>query len=169
MLHTLYYKVEIFFTSYSSCSLKFISTTIYQRENCKPKGQVMHLGTEYNKVINLMVSKYSELSVTKLWDMVKSCDYLLLYLPNLEHLKLTERSFIMGTLWETPVFPLGIAALRRRNPGENLVVGSIPLKGQILIPLNRLLNFWSRSDEFEKQARTRKGYRHCQTLPVSGS
>ena len=42
---------------------------------------------------------------------------------------------------ETPVFPLGIAALRRRNPGENLVAGSIPLKGQILIHLNRLLNF----------------------------
>ena len=30
---------------------------------------------------------------------------------------------------ETPVFPLGIAALRRRNPGEKLVAGSIPLKG----------------------------------------
>ena len=26
----------------------------------------------------------------------------------------------------------------------------------LLIPLNRLLNFWSGSDEFEKQARTRK-------------
>ena len=30
---------------------------------------------------------------------------------------------------ETPVFPPGIAALRRRNPGEKLVAGSIPLKG----------------------------------------
>ena len=30
---------------------------------------------------------------------------------------------------ETPVFPLGIAALRRRNPGEKMVAGSIPLKG----------------------------------------
>ena len=30
---------------------------------------------------------------------------------------------------EKPVFPLGIAALRRRNPGEKMVAGSIPLKG----------------------------------------
>ena len=30
---------------------------------------------------------------------------------------------------ETPVFPPGIAALRRRNLGEKLVAGSIPLKG----------------------------------------
>ena len=30
---------------------------------------------------------------------------------------------------ETPVFPLGIAALRKRNPGEKMVAGSIPLKG----------------------------------------
>ena len=30
---------------------------------------------------------------------------------------------------ETPVFPLGIAALRRRNLGEKMVAGSIPLKG----------------------------------------
>ena len=30
---------------------------------------------------------------------------------------------------ETPVFPLGIAALRRRNPGKKMVAGSIPLKG----------------------------------------
>ena len=30
---------------------------------------------------------------------------------------------------ETPVFPLGIAALRRRNPGEKMVAGSIPFKG----------------------------------------
>ena len=30
---------------------------------------------------------------------------------------------------ETPLFPLGIAALRRRNLGKKLVAGSIPLKG----------------------------------------
>ena len=29
-------------------------------------------------------------------------------------------------------------------------------QGPLLIPLNRLLNFWFWSDEFEKQARTRK-------------
>ena len=57
---------------------------------------------------------------------------------------------------ETPVFPLGIAAIRRRNPGEKMVTGSIPHQGPLLIPLNRLLNFWYWSDEFEKQARTRK-------------
>ena len=59
-------------------------------------------------------------------------------------------------LWETPVFPLGIAALRRRNPGEKMVAGSIPLKGHFWEHLNRLLNFWYWSDEFEKQTRTRK-------------
>ena len=58
--------------------------------------------------------------------------------------------------WETPVFPLGIAALRRRNPGEKMVEGSIPLKGHFWELLNRLLNFWYWSDEFEKQTRTRK-------------
>ena len=57
---------------------------------------------------------------------------------------------------ETPVFPLGIAALRRRNPGEKLVAGSILLKGHFWELLNRLLNFWYWSDEFEKQIRTRK-------------
>ena len=57
---------------------------------------------------------------------------------------------------ETPVFPLGIAALRRRNPGEKMVAGSIPHQGPLLIPLNRLLNFWYWSDEFEKQTRTWK-------------
>ena len=58
---------------------------------------------------------------------------------------------------ETPVFPLGIAALRRRNLGEKMVAGSIPLKGHFWELLNRLLNFWYWSDEFEKQTRTRKG------------
>ena len=57
---------------------------------------------------------------------------------------------------ETPVFPLGIAALRRRNLGEKMVAGSIPLKGHFWELLNRLLNFWYWSDEFEKQTRTRK-------------
>ena len=57
---------------------------------------------------------------------------------------------------ETPVFPLGIAALQRRNPGEKMVAGSIPLKGHFWELLNRLLNFWCWSDEFEKQTRTRK-------------
>ena len=57
---------------------------------------------------------------------------------------------------ETPVFPLGIAALRRRNPGEKMVAGSIPHKGHFWELLNRLLNFWYWSDEFEKQTRTRK-------------
>ena len=57
---------------------------------------------------------------------------------------------------ETPVFPLGIAALRRRKLGEKMVAGSIPLKGHFWELLNRLLNFWYWSDEFKKQTRTRK-------------
>ena len=36
---------------------------------------------------------------------------------------------IFKTKEETPVFPLGIAALRRRNPCEKMVAGSIQLKG----------------------------------------
>ena len=33
---------------------------------------------------------------------------------------------------ETPVFPSGIAALRRRNLGEKLVAGSVPHQGSLL-------------------------------------
>ena len=54
------------------------------------------------------------------------------------------------------MFPLGIAALRRRNPSEKMVAGSIPHQGPLLEHLNKLLNFWYWSDEFVKQPRTRK-------------
>ena len=42
---------------------------------------------------------------------------------------------------ETPVFPSGIAALRRRNLDEKMAAGSIPHQGPLLEHLNRLLNF----------------------------
>ena len=44
-------------------------------------------------------------------------------------IKDVEKSIILWKNIETPVFPLGIAALRRRNPSEKMVAGSIPLKG----------------------------------------
>ena len=40
------------------------------------------------------------------------------------------------------------------NPDEKMVAGSIPIQGHFWEPLNWLLNFWSRSDEFLKQSKT---------------
>ena len=53
----------------------------------------------------------------------KSLNQKLNYLPSYKN------SIYSVSFKETPVFPPGIAALRRRNLGEKLVAGSIPLKG----------------------------------------
>ena len=54
--------------------------------------------------------------------------------------------------WGTPVFPSGLANLKR-NPGENFVVGLIPLKSivifkqaQITAELSFRADSWSRSE-----------------------
>ena len=44
------------------------------------------------------VPKYSEISVEKLWNMVKECDDIMDYFPDLDQDKLPERRFLMGIL-----------------------------------------------------------------------
>ena len=45
------------------------------------------------------VPKYSEISVEKLWEMVKDWDDLMKYFPDLDPPKSLECRFILGVLW----------------------------------------------------------------------
>ena len=84
---------QVFLPSNSKCLLHFIMQLIAREKFVSNLQHYFNIGYNKSRSNQIVVSKYQELSTSKVWGFVKECENLIHFLPDFDDQQISERRF----------------------------------------------------------------------------